>query len=409
MENRYVFLVYQFLRNEIAETDLDELIKWLKKSDENRQEFVRLRNIYLSDLYKTNGEILQAKANDQWEKLSSEFNLTDEENLIKKKSKIVHLSQKKYWLRVAAVLIPVIVCAMVFWQLKKNSQHKKPQENIAVSNASNPVFSLQQKAVLTLSNGQTVVLDSVHNKIIANDANVQLLNNNGAIIYKPNLKEETNIAYNTISTTKGGQYKLVLADGTGVWLNTLSSITYPVVFQGNERVVKLTGEAYFEVAKNEKIPFKVVTNNQIIEVLGTHFNVNSYSNETLMNTTLIEGKVKVQTDKETLVLMPGQQSKVNATGNIYKENNPDIEQVLAWRTGILAFNNSSITDIVRQLERWFDIEIKANGNFSSRRFSGNIPRTISLNELQRLFEVNNIFCSVQNNTSHQTLIISPLK
>lgn len=407
MENDYQFLIHEFLRNEISETDLDVLVEWLKQSDENKQEFLKLRNFYLSELYQANQEILQAKANEQWQKLSSVLD-SDKEASIKTDSKIVFF-RRKGLLRVAAVLIPLITITAVLWQLKEKIWHKNVNNNIAAVNKNNPVFSLQQKAVLTLSNGQTVVLDSVQNNIIANDANAQLLNKNGSVVYKLNGNEKAPMAYNTISTTKGGQYKLVLSDGTNVWLNTLSSITYPVAFQGNERVVHLTGEAYFEVARNEKIPFKVIINNQTIEVLGTHFNVNGYTGENAMNTTLIEGKVKVKTDNEVLILKPGQQSQVNAKGNIHLENNPNITQVLAWRNGILSFDNSDISEIIHQLERWFDFEIKVQGDFSNRKFSGEIPRTISLKELQRLFEVNKISCSFNGNTFPQTFILSPKK
>lgn len=407
MDNNYQILIHEFLRNEISETDLYKLIEWLKKSDKNKQQFLQLRNFYLSDSYQSNQKILQQKTDDYWLKLSSALNLNNEEP-IESEAKITHIFSKKYLLRAAAVLIPLIIVTVVFWQEKGKFSHKEINKNIVGLN-NNPVFSIQQKAILTLSNGQTVVLDSVQNKVIANDVNTQLINNKGAIIYKQNDNKNTPLAYNTISTNRGGQYKLILADGTNVWLNALSSITYPIAFQGNERVVRLNGEAYFEVAKNAKMLFKVITNNQTIEVLGTHFNVNGYSNESLMNTTLIEGKVKVTTGKGTLELMPGQQSQVsNLTGNIHLEKNANIAQVLAWRNGILAFHNAAITDITHQLERWFDFEVKVQGNFEERRFSGDIPKSISLNELQQLFEVNKISCSFQS-TAPRTLIISPQK
>ncbi|MDR0793569.1 MAG: FecR domain-containing protein [Chitinophagaceae bacterium] len=408
MSDNYQFLIDAFLRAEISETDLDKLIEWLKQSDENKHEFLQLRNFYLSDLYQSNEKILQQKAGTHWLKLSSALNLNNESPL-PAKTKNVSLFTKKYLLRIAVVLIPAIIITVVFWQKKNGFENKKPDENLAVANNANPVFSLRQKAVLTLSNGQTIALDSVQNKVIANDANAQLLNDKGSIIYKQNDTQNASVAYNTVATTKGGQYKLILADGTNVWLNAVSSITYPVAFQGSERTVKLNGEAYFEVAKNAKMPFKVITNNQTIEVVGTHFNVNGYANETLMNTTLVEGKVKVITNKGTLELLPGEQSQVAEDGNIRLEKNADIDQILAWRNGILSFHNAAITDITRQLERWFDVEVKVQGSFEGRKFSGEIPQSISLNKLQRLFEVNKISCSFQSNSSPQILIISPQK
>jgi len=306
----------------------------------------------------------------------------------------------------------VIVAGFSVFLVIQNKLSKENRNASTVLSAkNNSVFSLQQKASLTLSNGQTILLDTLQSKFTGTDANARLVNKNGAIEYKSTGQTEDEVVFNTITTSRGGQYKLILADGTNVWLNTLSSLNYPVVFQGKERLVKLTGEAYFEVAKNDKAPFKVSINNQIIEVKGTHFNVNGYSNEATINTTLLEGKVKITTGKGDIELKPGQQSQVNSVGNIYLESNPDIAHTLTWRDGLLFFKNSAISDIVNQLERWFDFEIKVQGNFQDRKFSGNIPRTITLSELQRLFEVNKISCVVLNsdNGAAQKLIISPIK
>jgi hypothetical protein len=410
MENDYQFLAYAFFKGEISEADLDILIDWLMKSEENKNEFLQVRNLYLAELHELKKENLKQTASEQWKKLLVKLKQNDATGN-KPKAKVIQIFTNKRLLQIAAVWGGAIVfVSILFWLIKKDYWNKEQNiVNNAAYKKANSVFSLQQKAVLTLSNGQTVLLDSLQNKLIATDANAELSNKNGTIKYKSISQDETSVVYNTISTTKGGQYKLVLADGTNVWLNTLSSLTYPVTFHGKERIVKLTGEAYFEVAKNTQMPFKVSINNQMIEVLGTHFNVNGYSNESSMNTTLLEGKVKVTTNKEVLELRPGQQSKVNVNGNIKLELNADITRVMAWRDGVLSFNNSAIGDIIHQLERWFDFDVKIQGDFSDRRFSGNIPRTISLKELQKLFEANRISCVLFNNVgTAQTLIISPL-
>lgn len=411
IENECELMIHDFFRNEISDDDLDRLIEWLRTSDENKVKFLEIRNFYLMVSHEEKKNILVHEKTKQWEKLKSVLQQNGYGSA-SSKAKIISLFNPKKYLQIAAAAIAVIVAGFSVFLVIQNKLSKENRNASTVLSAkNNSVFSLQQKASLTLSNGQTILLDTLQSKFTGTDANARLVNKNGAIEYKSTGQTEDEVVFNTITTSRGGQYKLILADGTNVWLNTLSSLNYPVVFQGKERLVKLTGEAYFEVAKNDKAPFKVSINNQIIEVKGTHFNVNGYSNEATINTTLLEGKVKITTGKGDIELKPGQQSQVNSVGNIYLESNPDIAHTLTWRDGLLFFKNSAISDIVNQLERWFDFEIKVQGNFQDRKFSGNIPRTITLSELQRLFEVNKISCVVLNsdNGAAQKLIISPIK
>lgn len=183
----------------------------------------------------------------------------------------------------------------------------------------------------------------------------------------------------------GGQYKLTLPDGSKVWLNAASSLKYPVVFIGNERKVEITGEAYFEIAKDESKPFKVLLNNMEIQVLGTHFNVNGYTDEEMIKTTLLEGKVKVLASGQTKYLLPGQQAQLKSSGNIAVTNEVNLEETVAWKDGNFQFENSDIKAVMRQLARWYDVDVSYKGNIN-KHFIGSISRNVKLSQVLSMLQ-----------------------
>jgi hypothetical protein len=244
-------------------------------------------------------------------------------------------------------------------------------------------------AVLTLADGTQVVLDSLHNGVIANQKGGQVLLKEGKLAYEPDGSGE--VAYNTMTTPKGRQFQVTLPDGTKVWLNAASAVTYPTVFTGKERVVKVTGEVYFEVTKNVKMPFRVNVNNKAeIEVLGTHFNVNGYADESKISTTLLEGSVRVTVNsaiRPVVTLKPGQQAQITngisqAEGTGIKViENADSEKILAWKNGLFNFNGASLQEVMRQLKRWYDIDVVYEKGIPNITFWGEITRGVSLNDL----------------------------
>lgn len=241
------------------------------------------------------------------------------------------------------------------------------------------------KAVLTLADGSTIVLDSAANGALASQGNISIKKlDNGKLAYEVNGKtitENDEAFFNTITTPKGGQYKVILSDGTLVWLNAASSIRFPVVFTGNERNVSVTGETYFEVAKDAAKPFKVAVKNQAIEVLGTHFNVNAYDDENAIRTTLLEGRVKVVALGNTQkYLQPGQQSAVNNTGSISIINNADTEEAVAWLKGRFQFNSTNLRTMLRQIARWYDAEVEYRGNMDVH-FTGQLTRAENVSKV----------------------------
>jgi hypothetical protein len=247
------------------------------------------------------------------------------------------------------------------------------------------------KAILILSDGSKIVLDDAKNENIVEKAGLVISKTtDGQLLYKVSstLPKSATIAYNTISTSKGNQYQILLPDGTKVWLNAASSLKYPEVFTGNERKVILSGEAYFEVAKNKDMPFIVHTRNQDVQVLGTHFNINSYSDEQSIKTTLLEGAIKVTNANFSKILKPGEQSLVenNGLGNINVIKNIDVDSEIAWKKGLFSFNNVALKTILIQLERWYDIKIDYQ-SIPDKRYNGMVPRKSNLSEVLHMLEL----------------------
>jgi transmembrane sensor len=223
------------------------------------------------------------------------------------------------------------------------------------------------------------------------------------------------VVYNTLHTAAGEQYSITLSDGTKVWLNAATSLRFPTHFAGNERRVEINGEAYFEVAKNKPKPFRVVARNMVVEVLGTHFNVNAYDNEAAIKTTLLEGSVKVVNresptsrgglsivNNTSVTIVPGKQAILTHDSRLTTAD-ADVEEVMAWKNGSFSFNNADITTVMRQLERWYNIEVVYKGTKPSYLFSGGIPRNATLMEVMRILEVSKVRFQLQG----RQLIVLP--
>lgn len=294
-----------------------------------------------------------------------------------------------YRLAAAAVLVLSIVGSLLYYSVTKSPTLKQ-----ATVFKSKPLDVLpgKDKAILTLGNGSKIVLDENTESNISDQDGLKIIKTKtGQLIYSISNQDKINkkeIAYNTITTPKGGQYQIVLPDGSKVWLNAASSLTYPEVFLGKDRKVKLSGEAYFEVAKNKEMPFVVKTEAQDVEVLGTHFNINSYMDNQTVKTTLLEGRIKVSNNQYTQILKPGDQSiaKANGSSLIKLFHGVDTDDETAWKNGQFRFNNADLKNILNQLERWYDIKIDYN-NIPQKRFNGIVPRTANLSKVLNMLEV----------------------
>ena len=248
------------------------------------------------------------------------------------------------------------------------------------------------KALLTLANGATIVLDSADNGILAQQGNATVVKkNNGQLAYNTQHEKPTEVFYNTLATPRGGQYQLVLPDGSKVWLNAASSVRYPTAFTGKERKIEITGEAYFEISKNADMPFvvKMVSgtgDRGEVKVLGTHFNVNAYDDEETVRTTLLEGSVSVGRDAATAILKPGQQAQLARSGKIGVVDKPDIEEALAWKDGKHYFIDADIETIMRQAARWYDFDVVYKAKIIDH-YTVNVPRNVPASQLLRFLEL----------------------
>jgi transmembrane sensor len=250
----------------------------------------------------------------------------------------------------------------------------------------NDVLPGGDKATLTLADGSTIVLDDAQNGTLAQQGNSKIIKLDGKLSYDPTNKNSKESVYNTISTPKGGQYQLELPDGSQVWLNATSSIHFPASFIGNERRIEITGEAYFEIARNPNMPFIVTVNNAEVHVLGTHFNVNSYADEENIKTTLLEGSVKLANGGNMSILKPGQQAQLTKEGVTKVVSNVDVDEVVAWKNGMFDFENAAIETVMRQLSRWYDVEIEYKGK-ADDLFIAEMRRNIKLSDALKALEL----------------------
>ncbi|WPU98427.1 FecR domain-containing protein [Mucilaginibacter sp. cycad4] len=280
-----------------------------------------------------------------------------------------------YWWASAAVVL--IFGATVLFRTPE-----KPQGVARVVRpAKSHITPGSNKAILTLSNGQTVQLTGAPNGKIAQQGGVSVQKlQNGKIIYSADSSSQQQLnAWNQIETPRGGTYDIVLSDGTHIWLNAGSTLSYPVAFTKSERTVKLTGEGYFEVAHNGK-PFKVLSNGQTVQVLGTHFNVEAYSDERSIKTTLLEGSVRVNYNGAQALIVPGQMAVNDLSGQL-KVRKADTEKIIAWKNGLFIFDDESVAEVMRKAARWYDIEVDYQGITTRKKLWGTVSRYKTINEL----------------------------
>jgi transmembrane sensor len=312
--------------------------------------------------------------------------------------KAIPFYQKTTFKYLIAACIALVVTAIgaVFYSNNLNSLKNK--NKIALENDVAPGGN---NAVLTLADGSQVLLNDTDNGKIIEEKGISITKaKDGQLIYRiidrganSTSNTEQVIAYNTITTPRGGQYQVLLPDGTQVWLNASSSIKFPTYFSAKQRNVTLTGEAYFEVSKDKTKSFVVNVDEMSVEVLGTHFDVMAYKDEESINTTLLEGSVKVTKNNESRILKPGQQAKVKGGIQVVEA----AADVLAWKNGLTSFIDADIRTIMRQVARWYDVEVKYEGDIPRRLFTGEISRKANLSELIKIIKLSNIQLKLEGN------------
>jgi len=360
--DRLAYLIFGHVRNTLTPYERDELDEWITESDDNLELFEKL----------TDEDNIEMGILDYLEKEKlKEQSLAGVQNKIRK--------EKKYTVWPWVVAVSVLLAATSFYIFKLQPTNDIT-ENPTVQNR-NPkdIAPGQNKAVLTLSNGRTIILDSSNATSLAKEGEVNIGQNNGQLLYNGKSKE---VKTNELSTPRGGQYKIVLTDGTKVWLNAESSLKFPASFSGNTREIELTGEGYFEVAKDATKPFIVsirskTGRDQKVIVLGTHFNINAYEDDAKTYITLLEGSVKLENGAASKILKPGQQG-ISSTG--IEVRSIDVNEAVAWKEGKFLFHDATVQSIGEQIKRWYDIDVEYQLK-NTKLFNTEVPRNVPLSKL----------------------------
>ena len=384
-ENEFNELISRYISGEITSREKLKLREML-----DRPEGLEALDPILRDNFaKAENNFASEKQTQQFlDTLNSKITVSESASSAKE----VKLFNWKNWVAAASLLIAVGVGATYV----VNRELPTEPQTVTVVSQIKEISPAVSRAILTLSDGSEIVLDSLGNTQIAQQSNTTISNQSGQLVYKSNKGSST--VYNTLSTPKAQKYSLQLADGTKVWLNASSSIKFPTAFSGSTRQVSITGEAYFEVSPDKRRPFTVDVKGMQIEVLGTHFNVNSYSDEEVIRTTLLEGSVVINQNRKSKKLYPGQQATVNSIGDINLEKNVNLTQVMSWKNGLFYFENSSLQEVMRELSRWYDVEVVYVNGIPDRNFEGEIQRNLKLSEVLRILELNKVKFKVEGRT-----------
>lgn len=302
--------------------------------------------------------------------------------------------------RIRTAAFAAVACVLLTggwrWLNRKNT----PAPVVVSATTTHDVAPGGNRATLTLADGTSIVLDEAGNGMLGRQGNTNIVKlDNGRLAYRASGSNHNNgqVLYNTIITPRGGQYQLLLPDGSKVWLNAASALRFPASFTGAERVVELTGEGYFEVAHTSTAaPFKVKVNDAMVEVLGTHFNINAYPDEKNMHTTLLEGAVKVTRGKQSGLLKPGEDAALSNTGDVLNISEADTESAVAWKNGIFSFHGDDVPTVMRQLSRWYNVEVSYEGAVPQHRFEGRIWRSYTLAQTLAVLQATDIHFRIEN-------------
>ncbi|MBO9684228.1 MAG: FecR domain-containing protein [Flavisolibacter sp.] len=384
---RVAYLVAGYISHTLTQAERDELDDWVTASDENMRLFVQLtdeKNIAKG--LKERGFYDADKAVDMLkQKIAAQENTRPVKRL------------PFFAIGIAASL--VLLAGLLFFLPQLNK--KKVADT--TSTTQNDLQPGGNKAILTLSDGKQIVLDTTYGRII-HAGKLDVMNHEGILSYQG---QSLAVDYHTLSTPKGGQYQLVLPDGSKVWLNAASSVKFPTTFTGKERKVEITGEAYFEVVHDADKPFIVSKGETYVQVLGTHFNVNAYEDEDALKVTLVEGSVKVSSQvgnkQETVILKPNEQAIVRPNAPLVTNHSPDTDAVIAWKQGLFEFKDAPIEDIMRQVARWYNVDVKYQGK-PGHHFNASIKRSVPVSKLFHLLELTD---QVHFTIEDKTIIVKP--
>lgn len=380
---RLISLIDKYLQGTCTDEETREVEQWYEQMADQQQRF-----------YDGDKEKINQAAAASFTIIRNKLQLDGPDRTLTGKRGVIMSIRR--WYAAAAVIMVILVSGLYFF--RQYGAHQPDAQKKSAAKLKHTIVPGKNQAVLTLADGSEIVLDETGNGEIAEQAGMKITKTaNGQLIYT--IAETQGAAasgeplYNTITTPKGGQYQVILPDGTRVWLNAASSLRYPAMLNSlKSRIVELTGEGYFEVARIEgqfngriqNIPFTVKAGDQEVEVLGTHFNINAYTDERATVTTLFEGSVKVVTATSSVLIKPGEHAILR--GNTLSSGKADREMAIAWKNGFFAFKKADIKTVMRQLSRWYNVEVEYEGNVPSRAFSGEIYRNGSISHVFDLLD-----------------------
>lgn len=375
--NSWKELIEKYISNTCSREELKRLFQIIETQQGREELTTILKNQWDNSNASSNEDDLELKFRSLMQNLKREAPVVS----IAKKSKV---SQWKARIAAAVLIGTFFTGAYLVW--KPDHKNTVAKTETSIPGNGHEIAAGGNKAILTLADGSTIVLDNAKKGIVSTQGGTKVLKlNNGILSYDGDSKTKT-LLFNTISTPRGGQYQLILADGTKVWLNAASSLKFPTAFAGKERKVELLGEAYFEVAKNAAKPFKVEVDGMEVEVLGTHFNINSYDDEASTRTTLLEGSIQINKNNRSSLLRPGQQARLNREGEIRIIEHADVEEAIAWKEGKFQFDRADIHQVMRQISRWYDVEVQFKG-IIPKHFGGTISRSVNLSKVLNMLEL----------------------
>jgi len=391
--DRLRHLLHAYMENNISEAEFDELVLLIHKTGED--------------------EALDAAIDQAWNELDQHIAIdVNSERIYDQILADPRLSSnkatsKKYGIRHAWPAIAgaaALICMGIFLYIQQRQNDKNmPDPTVVQSTKRSPSITLGSKrALLTLSNGEQIMLDSMSEKMLSQQLGTTVKKTQGKLHYIDDATHQGDqpSQQNTISTPSGSEFELLLPDGTNVWLNAGSSITYPTRFSGAYRTIKLLGEAYFDVAKNKDQPFVIDANGTQIKVLGTQFNVHAYQNEETVKTTLVAGAILVKSKK----LKPGQQAITFPASEKIMISAVDLQEATAWRQGYFFFADEELTTVMNTLARWYNIEVTYSGNLQGKTFGGTISRYEDFNKLLKAIELTG---SVHFQVNGRRVMVSP--
>jgi ferric-dicitrate binding protein FerR (iron transport regulator) len=386
---RVAYLIAGYISNSLSEAEKDELDEWVTASDENMQLFAELTDE--KNIEKGLKERGLYNADKAVERLKQKIGTTK-----KKQAKPISF----FAVGIAASIL--LLAGLYFFTPLFHKNKTKVEAPIANAD----LIPGSDKAILTLPGGKQIILDSSKGTILQKE-DLQVTNTDGSVSYRGTAAEPE---WHTLTIPRGGQYQLVLADGSKVWLNAESSIRFPTAFTGKERRVEMTGEVNFEVVHHEQMPFIVMVNGIEVEDLGTEFTINAYADEPVIKTTLIAGSIRIAKGRNSALLKPGQQAVVPTitTGaqddqKISIVNEVDLDEVTGWKKGLFEFKNARIEDIMRQVARWYDVTVRYEAK-PDYHFNASIERNVPVSKLFHLLELTDqVHFSIQD----KTVIVKP--